>query len=770
MIRMAKSSSVSPEQVVNTVCAHNCGGRSRLACTVRNGVLVRVEPAPAPDDAYTGLCVRCLTLPQWVYSKERIKTPMRRVGPRGSGQFVPISWDEALDEIVDRFNALIYAHGSSSIAFVRSTSASPIASYTRLASLLGGGGTSNFYGGVDMAVHMGLNSTFGDKGMYGQHSNEWTDRLNSKLTIVWGHNPAETAMTAMHHLLNARDAGCQVVVIDPRYSATAMHANWWIAPRPGSDLALALGLLHVLIAEGLIDRPFLFDHSCAPFLVRTDSGKYFRSGDASTSEKPSAPQVWDLHSGRAVELNSTAAPALEGRFEVNGVSVATAFTLLTDSVAKYTPSQVAELTGLDASDIVDLARTYAKAGPAQIGLGYGVDRYKHSELFARAAAAIAIVTGNIGKPGAGVGVQSHYHGSHPARLGPGPALPKWASTKPVPMIEVGRRDLPVRAVFCQGDWINQRMGDMNTSLAYLKTLEFVVTVDHFFQTTTQWSDIVLPACTFLEDNSAARDALVFGNSIYLRPKVIDPVGEARTDFEIERDLARRFGLGEWFRESSEDVVRGQIDGARDPAFDNITYDQVVQAGGAIRLNVPTTPHVQYGNYGFTTKSGRAEFYIEELAELGEALPAFVADHEALLTHALAERYPMLLVQTHARQRAHSTFFNTAWTLEIWPEPILEMNPDDARQRGLANGEMAEAYNDRGHVVARVVCNPDFPPGMCNITEGWKQQQYADGNVQELTNSEINAGQTLIWGHANIPFFDTRVEIRPAALKRQGAEA
>jgi anaerobic selenocysteine-containing dehydrogenase len=113
------------------------------------------------------------------------------------------------------------------------------------------------------------------------------------------------------------------------------------------------------------------------------------------------------------------------------------------------------------------------------------------------------------------------------------------------------------------------------------------------------------------------------------------------------------------------------------------------------------------------------------------------------------------------RRAHSTFFNTAWTLEIWPEPILEMNPDDAAARGLVTGDPGEAYNQRGHVVARVVCNPDFPPGVCNITEGWKQQQYVSGNIQTLTNNEINPAQTLLWGHANIPLFDTRVEVKLA---------
>ena len=229
---------MSRDQIINTVCAHNCGGRARLACTVRGGKLVRVAAADAPDPSYTGACVRCLTLPQWVYSKERIAQPMRRTGVRGSGQFEPISWNTALDEIAARFTSLIGEHGAQSIAFTRSSGTSILGRYTRLAALLGGGGSMDFYGGIDLSVHMGLNSTFGDKGMYGQHANEWTDRKRSKFILVWGHNPAETALTSMKFLLDARDAGSELVVIDPRYSATAMHATWWLAPRVASDLAL----------------------------------------------------------------------------------------------------------------------------------------------------------------------------------------------------------------------------------------------------------------------------------------------------------------------------------------------------------------------------------------------------------------------------------------------------------------------------------------------------------------------------------------------------
>jgi molybdopterin-containing oxidoreductase family molybdopterin binding subunit len=603
-----------------------------------------------------------------------------------------------------------------------------------------------------MAVHMGLNNTLGFKGMFSQHANEWTDRPRSRLILVWGHNPAETAMTSMKFLLDARDAGARLVVIDPRYSATAMHANWWVAPRPGSDLPLALGLLHVLIAEALIDRRFTLEHTCAPFLVRSDDGRFLRVGDSIA--------VWDEAAQAAVGLDQALSPALEGRFEVAGVQVATAFTLLSEMVAEHPPERTAALTGLSVEDVVDLARAYARETPALIGFGYGVDRYRHGELVTRVAATMALLTGNIGKPGAGVGVQSHGQGFKEAQFGPGPALPGWARTESIPNIEVGRRPLPVRALFCQGDWLNQRMANMNAALEYLQMLEFVVTADHFWQTTAQWSDILLPASTFLESVSPVRDAAIVGNSVLLRRKVLDPVGLSKPDVEIERELAERLGLGEWFRESPEDIVRRQIDGSRDPAFAGVDYDRLLAAGGGLRLDVPGEPNVQYDALRFATASGRGEFYVEALADLGEALPVFVPDHEAQPDHPLARRYPLVLVQTHARQRAHSTFYNVGWALEVWPEPVLEMNPEDAAARGLATGDLGEAFNDRGRVVAKVVGNPDFPPGMCNVTEGWKQHQYVAGNVQELTNNEINPAQTKLWGHANIPFFDTRVEVRP----------
>jgi len=687
---------------------------------------------------------------------------MRRVGPRGEGRFEPVSWDEALDEIAERFAQLVQAHGAKSIAFTRTSGSSQVANYSRLAALLGGGGTANFYGGVDMAVHMGLNNSFGFKGMFGQHANEWTDRVRSKLIVVWGNNPAETSMTSMKFLLDARAAGAQLVVIDPRYSATAMHATWWVAPRPGTDLPLALGLLHVVIEEGLVDVPFTATHTVAPLLVRDDDGRYLRLADVVRGGADDVFCTWDPTAGRPVAAGSTPHPPLEGRFSFGGAGLTTAFTLLRELTSAYPPERVADITGVPAADLRALARAYAKAKPATIGFGYGVDRYYHGELITRLGATLAALTGDLGRPGGGVGVQSHGTGFHEVALGDGPALPPGAATESVPNIMVGREPDEVRALFCQGDWLNQRVADMTPRLEYVKRLELVVTVDHFWQTTARWSDIVLPASTFLEATAPVRDVVTSRNCVLVRQKVIDPVGQSRPDADIERDLGERLGLGEWFADTPEDIVRSMIETSPDPAFAGVTYERVMAAGGALRLDVPSEPHVQYHDLRFSTPTGRVEFYLEQLVELGEALPVHRDDQESARSHPLARRFPLVLMQGHARQRAHSTFFNTGWTLEIWPEPVLELNPGDARRRGLEDGDLAEAYNDRGHVVARVVRNPDYPEGLCNVSEGWKQQQYVAGNVQELTNDAVNPAQRLLWQHANLPFFDTRVEVRRAS--------
>lgn len=740
------------ERTIVTSCAHNCGGRSLLRCTVRDERLVRVEPAEHPDPAYTGACVRCLALPGWVYGPGRIETPMLRVGERGDASFRPASWEEALDAIAERLQQTIDEHGAERLAFTRTSGASLLGNYTRLQAALG---ATQLFGSVDMAVHMGLNSTLGFKGLFNQAANEWTDRPNARTVFVWGHNPAETSMTVFRWLLDAQKSGTRLVVIDPRYSTTARHADWWVAPRPGTDAALALGMLHVCVEEGLVDEDFALAHTCGPLLVDDTSGRYLRAADLGIGNDDTF-LVWDAARNAAVAADSADRPVLDGAFPVGSAGATTAYRLLRRQLENYTPDQVAEITGISATDVRDLARAYATETPSTIAFGYGVDRYQHGDLVTRAGATLAVLTGNIGAPGASVGVASHGHGFLDR---PPPSHGPPRSGRSIPNSRVGQEPLDVRTLFSVGDYLNQRVADQNRALDWLRALDFVVVVDHFWNTTSRYADVVLPASTFLEgDPGSIVDLQSWGNSVFLKRAVIPPLHESRPDRWIETQLAHRLGL-DGFERSAEDEVGERLAKSDDPALAGIDLDALVAADGAMRRHVPTEPNVQYADLAFGTPSGRAEFYLEELVDLGEALPVYRDDHEASIHHPRAHAHPLVLTQSHARQRAHSTFSHNPWLLEIWPEPRLELNPEDAAARGIADDDPVEISNDRGHVVLKASCNPDYPPGLCNVTEGWKADQYLAGHLQQLVNGELNPVQERLWSHSNLPFSDTRVEVR-----------
>jgi molybdopterin-containing oxidoreductase family molybdopterin binding subunit len=341
-------------------------------------------------------------------------------------------------------------------------------------------------------------------------------------------------------------------------------------------------------------------------------------------------------------------------------------------------------------------------------------------------------------------------------------LPDWAKATGVPRSAIGNQPLPIRALFMAGDELNQRVADQNRMLAWFQDLEFMVVVDHFWQTSAHWADIVLPASTFVESNNDLVDAQTNRNSILLKRKVIEPLFESKPDFEIEQLLGRSMGYAEYFQDTPEDIIRQQIENSANPALAGITLEEVLAAGGSLRLNVPESPRIHYEDLKFGTPTGRAEFYIEQLAPFGEALPVYKDDYEASPRHALAHKYPIVLIQTHARQRAHSSFSNSPWLLEIWPEPEVEMNPEDGAARGLQTGDWVEVFNERGSVTLKALLTPDYPPGLCNIPQGWKAGQYRAGHMQTLTNGAVNPAQDFLWGQANMPLDDTRVQIRKAA--------
>lgn len=744
------------EKVISTYCPPNCGGRCRLMATVRDGRLVKVEPGEFPDPRYTAICVRGLTWPQRVYSPSRLKFPMKRVGERGEGKFERISWDEALNTIATRIKESRDKNGPGSVAI----------DYARLNALVGGNSYDAYWKangrstGIDLSIGIGQMAVFGPVpgGFYSADLsvNEWTDRPNARLQIIVGNNPAHTSMTSFRFLLDAQASGTKLVVIDPWHSATTIHADMWVRPHHGTDTALFLGMLNVLIERGLVDTAAALQYSSGPLLVRLDTKKYLREADIKPGGSDKKFVVWDLATESASVDGDAAQPALEGAYRVDGISTKTAYQLLKERAAEYPPEKVEQITGVPAAELNELAVMYGTLKPSTLGLGYGIDQSFHGGAASRLAAILAVLTDNWGKPGASVGIHSHGIGYWGATLGSGGEVPLPAEAKAKPDPKTA-----IKVAVITRDPMNNRYTDLNAFKEYVKGMDFVVNVEQYWGTTSLWSDIILPACTFFESPTELVAVEANRNSLLLESKAIEPMWESKPDWQIEKELAERLGFGQYFEHTPDQTIPSRVETSKDPAMEGITMAKLREAG-ALRLNVPEKSRISKESYRtkpFPTATGRAEIYSEALLPIGEELPIFKDDFEASPNHPLAKKYPLVFNTHHAVQRAHSTYYDSAWLLEIWPEPILEINPVDAEARGLKTGDYAEAFNDRGHAVAKVVVNPDSPPGLCNIQHGWKQQQYRAGHHQELTNPKPNPADVIIGGTANIAFQDSRCEVR-----------
>jgi molybdopterin-containing oxidoreductase family molybdopterin binding subunit len=463
----------------------------------------------------------------------------------------------------------------------------------------------------------------------------------------------------------------------------------------------------------------------------------------------------------------TSSPALAGSYTVNGIECKTAYQLLKERAAEYTLEKVQEITSVPPADVQELAHMLGTIKPAMIGFGWGIDQSLYGSEAARVGSILAVLTDNWGKPGAGIGFHSHATGFRDITPCWGASLPGGMVALPATAKAVTDPKIPIHVALIARDPMNNRLCDLNFYKQFVKGLDFSVNVEQYFGTTTLWCDMVLPACTFMESPTDLVSLISARNGLLLQQKVVPPMWESKPDWQIEKELAERLGFGDYYKHTPDTQIRDQLAGAKDPEFQGITLDKLLAAGGALPINVPSTPNISRERFReaekFPTDSGRAELYNEKLLPLGQELPVYKDDYEASPTHPLAKKYPLVFTTRHHVQRCHSQFFDSAWLLEIWPEPFLEMNPVDAAARGLKTGDYAEAFNDRGRAVARVVVTSDYPPGQCNIHHGWKQQQYKAGHHQELTNPRINPAHVLMGYAGNLSFQDNRVEVRKVSM-------
>ncbi len=741
-------------RIIRTVCDPNCHANPRcgIVAHVLNGRIDSIQAGRFPVEAYDRrVCAMGMARLEQQYHPERLRYPLQRVGARGEGKWQRLSWDRAFELLSERLHAIGDEHGSRSLAFFTGSGAAGVltkGSVQRFAAAIGG--TGYRAGGVDYGVPKGLEYTFGIPAStyFRPGGHEFADSVNSKLILLWGGNPADTRLVDFHFVLEAQRRGAKVICIDPNRSATAQHADQWISPRPGTDTALALALLSEIIANNLHDRNFLSRHTNAPFLVRRDNGQFLRN-------EASAYLAWDASRVRAFPCDEVTAPALTGEYRVKTssgtiIDCVPAFQLLVELCANYRAEHAAEITSIPADIIRQLACNIANAKPAAIRIGYGVDRWYYADYCARAAANLAIATGNIGIPGGGISVHDGTYAA-PLNLVPfrTPGGREAASLDVIGLMKAVEHGdpYPVRSLWLSAsNMFNQTSANRRRVLREIvPKLELLVVVDQFMTDSAALADIVLPACSIFE-----KDDLIAGMFLQLQRQVVAPEGESKADLEIMTGLAERMGLGQYFDRQPDDYLRQMLD-SNDPLLSGITLERL-QREDAVMLNRPAAPYVGLADLRFKTASGRIEIYKEDLLKHSAELPYYREPIEASPDNPLHGKFPLTLLFSHSRHRIHSSFANLSKAKQREPEPLVEIHPQDAAKRGLAAGQMVRVYNQRGDVELKCRIDANLRPGVVVISEGTWVKDFAKGEPYSLTHEQVSATSD------NYAFFDTLVEI------------
>ncbi|EOI5775365.1 dimethylsulfoxide reductase subunit A [Cronobacter malonaticus] len=738
-VAAAVGHAISPpdERVVWSACTVNCGSRCPLRMHVVNGEIRYVETDNTGGDDYDGLhqvraCLRGRSMRRRVYNPDRLKYPMKRVGKRGEGKFVRISWDEALDTIARGMKRIISEYGNEAIYLNYGTGTlggtmtrSWPPGKTLLARLMNCcGGYLNHYGDYSSAqIAAGLSYTYGGWA----DGNSPSDIENSKLVVLFGNNPGETRMSGggvTYYLEQARaKSQARMIVIDPRYTDTAAgREDEWIPIRPGTDAALASAIAWVLIAENYVDQPFL-DNYCVGYDEKT--------------LPPGAP--------------------------ANGHYKAYILGDGPDGTAK-TPAWAAPITGIPEARIIKLAREIGEAKPAFIAQGWGPQRHSNGELACRAIAMLPILTGNVGIHGGNSGARE---GSFSLPFERMPTLQNPVETS-ISMftwtdaIERGpsmtatadgvrgkeKLDVPIKMIWnYAGNCLINQHSQINRTHEILqddKKCELIVVIDCHMTASARYADILLPDCTASEQMDFALDASC-GNMAYVifADQAIAPRFECRTIYDITSALAARMGVGEQFTEgrTQEGWLR-HLYAQSQRAIPELPDFDTFRKQGIFKLRDPQGHHVAYQAFRenptanpLDTPSGKIEIYSSALADIAahwqlpegdviHPLPVYSPGFEQV-SDPLRAQYPLQLTGFHYKSRTHSTYGNVdvlqaACRQQIW------INPQDAQTRGINDGDLVRVWNARGEGRIEAKVTPRIMPGVVALGEGAWYQPDAEG--------------------------------------------
>ncbi len=726
--------------VVRTGCpAHNCGGRCLLRAHVRDGRIVRIETDDRPEHPIANprlrACTRGRAYLRRQYHPDRLTHPLRRTGPRGSGSFEPVSWDDALDEFASEIRRVRdeYGNGALFVPYGTGGYGQTTGSQTarRLFNCIGGQlGIYNSYswGATNIATPDTVGTT--------KCGNERQDWLNARLILMWGWNPAEArdGTNSDYFVTKARERGARVVCIDPRHTpSTASLADEWIPLRPGTDTALMTAMAHVILDEELHDRDFV-DRCCSGF-------------------------------------DATQMPA-----EAAGAESYTDYVLGTRDGTPKTPQWASEITAVPVDTIVRLAREYATIKPGVLYQGYAMQRRAYGEQIVRAGMALAAITGNVGVHGAwtsGLSVAptaGPFWNAFPAGTNDyGLDIPCFLWTE---AIRDGRRmgrDHGVRGLEARGldtlesdvklvwsvasNILANQHGDLNRTGELLRDtskVEFLVVQDNFLTPSARFADLVLPACTQFE-TWGLEDGWKYGQEVILMPQVVEPLGESRSDYRIAADLAERLGVGETYTEGRDERAwtKWIFDRYRERWLPDLPdFEEMVEQNVGAWSTPVSDPVVALEDFRrdpethpLTTPSGKIELFSLAMHRFGRpdvapAVPKYVQEWESPFGDE-ARRYPLQCIANHTLARVHSTHENNDWLREAHPQRLW-IHPIDAAERGLHDGDEARVFNERGETRIPCAITRRILPGVVNLPQGswWTPDENGidrRGSVNVLTS-------------------------------------
>lgn len=713
-------------QLVYGCCSPECQ-HHLLKGYVRDGKLVKVESGEVNESP---ACARGFARVEMCNSDKRLTKPLKLVGEKGSGDFEEITWDEAYDLIQEKIQYALDNGGSQSI-IVQGGSGN-FSSLTSSMGALGSwlGGTTAITGNFCCAgIDSGLGTILGSRTTPLRNELEKADYI-----IAWGNNPVVTMTGYFGRFQKMMDNGGTLCTIDPFLSETADKFQEWIQPWPGTDSAVALAMLKIVIDEGLTDEEYLLAHTTAPCLIdkKTNAPAFTDPADDTTY------QVYDPATKTLVAHDAAGVtpPLTVADTEIANDYV-TIYDLIKAEADKWGKEAVEAESGCSYDDIARIARDYANADKAIIIQNMG--GYQRTENGAYATATqvyLALFCGHVGHEGDGL----YDAGGSEALVPSGAAFetnPDAGQFEPIPFPHFGEmvlEDKPTKINFMWVDCGNPvaQMPNTNMWKKALEHIPFVVKVDHFMNSTCLWSDLVLPNTALFETPNithSARSAV-----IQISEAGVTPPGEAKTDLEITAEVAKRFGFEQYFNEDPSVYITRVLEGS------GVTYEELVEKKGVNAWDL-VPGWIAYKDGNFDTSTGKAHLWVQ--AWVDEGFPP-IACHQRPVEHPLnadselAKKYPLAAVQRKTRHQVHTIFNNLESMLSMdGHKPLIVLHPDDASARSIAMGDDITVYNDRGEHSGVALVSENVKPGVVVLQNGWD-----DTTASPTSNVTNNAWPTL----------------------------